>query len=168
MNYKRIFIPNSIVFITMVIQDRQSILLEHIDILTKSVDEVKLYYDFEIIAYVVLNDHFHFLMKTEDIKKYPKIIHSIKYNFTKNVGVATPTYKKTKIWQNRYWEHTIRDENDLYKHFDYIHYNSFKHCNIAPKDWKYSSFEKFVSQGYYEKEWYNLNDKYKINELNYE
>ena len=28
--------------------------------------------------------------------------------FTKSVGLVNPTY--VKIWQNRYWEHNIRDE----------------------------------------------------------
>lgn len=29
---------------------------------------------------------------------------------------------KRKIWQSRYYDHVIRDENDLHKHLDYIHY----------------------------------------------
>ncbi len=166
MNYRRVYIENSIVFITIVTQNRNPILINKIDTLKHSINEVARYHDFEIIAYVILNDHLHFLIKTQDITKYPKIIHSIKYNFTKNVGVATPTYNK--LWQNRYWEHTIRDENDLYKHLDYIHYNSVKHYDIAPEEWKYSSFEKFVSLGYYEKDWCNFGDEHKISELNYE
>ena len=43
-----------------------------------------------------------------------------------------------------------------------------KHYNIAPKDWEYSSFYKFVEQGMYDKNWCNFDDKYKINELDYE
>ena len=151
----------------MVTQNRIPILLDNINVLIKSIDEVKTYYNFEIIAYVILNDHFHFLIQVEDITKYPKIIHSIKYNFKKNVGVATPTYDK--LWQNRYWEHTIRDEKDLYKHLDYIHYNPIKHNYVnSAIDYKYSTFEKFASLGYYEKDWCNFGDRCKICELNYE
>ena len=43
-----------------------------------------------------------------------------------------------------------------------------KHYNITPKDWQYSSFNKFVEYGYYEKDWCNFEDKYNINELDYE
>lgn len=62
----------------------------------------------------------------------------------KEVGQVCPTYdlklgyknKKEKgIWQRRFYEHTIRDENDLNKHIDYIHYNSYKHLGIASKNW---------------------------------
>lgn len=77
-----------------------------------------------------------------------------------------PTYKK--FWQNRYFEHTIRDEKDLYRHLDYIHYNSMKHYNILPKNWNFSSFKHFVKNGYYEENWCNSLNRYDINSLNYE
>ena len=51
---------------------------------------------------------------------------------------------------------------------DYIHYNPTKHYNIAPKDWKFSSFNKFVQNGYYEKGWRNFSNEYNIDELDYE
>ena len=79
------------------------------------------------------------------------------------------TQKREKgIWQRRYWEHTIRDEKDLNKHLDYIHYNSYKHYEIKPQDWSYSSFNKFVEKGFYEPDWCNFNDINNIIELNYE
>ena len=53
-------------------------------------------------------------------------------------------------------------EKDLYRHIDYIHYNSVKHYGIAPKDWQFSSFYKFVKNGVYEQDWCNFEDKYNI------
>ena len=32
-----------------------------------------------------------------------------------------------EIQQRRFWEHQIRDEDDLQRHIDYIHYNPVKH-----------------------------------------
>jgi len=43
-----------------------------------------------------------------------------------------------------------------------------KHYNIAPIDWEFSSFNKFVQKGYYEQNWCNYEDKYNINKLDYE
>ena len=43
-----------------------------------------------------------------------------------------------------------------------------KHYQIAPKDWNFSSFDKFVESGFYEQNWCNFEDKYKINNLNLE
>ncbi len=31
-------------------------------------------------------------------------------------------------------------------------YNSVKHFNIAPKDWKFSSFKKYVKQEFYQED----------------
>jgi len=50
----------------------------------------------------------------------------------KMVGTAHPTASRVKhgegrIWQRRFWEHQIRDQNDYNAHVDYIHYNLVKH-----------------------------------------
>ncbi len=75
--------------------------------------------------------------------------------FPKNVANASKVKKREKgIWQRRYWEHLIRDENDLRRHFDYIHYNPVKHGLVNnPKDWQHSSFIKCVKQGLYANDW---------------
>ena len=72
------------------------------------------------------------------------------------------------IWQRRYYDHVIRNEEDLWKHIDYIHFNSVKHYNIAPKDWEFSSFNKFVKNNFYDLIWCNYDDKNKISEMNLE
>lgn len=172
-NYLRYYVENSMVFITVVTYNRQPILLDNIKILRQSIKEAR--YGFQIVAGVILKDHFHILIKPENIRELPKIIFSIKYRFSRNIGgVGTPPYNmkrkgERKIWQSRYYDHVIRDENDLYRHLDYIHYNPIKHDYVKKvANYPYSSFEKFVKIGYYDKDWCNLEDKNKINELNYE
>ena len=67
--------------------------------------------------------------------------------------------KERGIWQRRYYEHTIRDENELEKYRNYIHYNPVKHkLATSAKDWEFSSFNKFVKNGFYDKDWYNLDE----------
>lgn len=34
------------------------------------------------------------------------------------------------IWQRRYWEHLIRDDDDLRRHIDYIHFNPVQHGHV--------------------------------------
>lgn len=44
------------------------------------------------------------------------------------------------VWQDRFWEHTIRNERDMQTHYDYIHYNPVKHGYVDSVDqWKWSS-----------------------------
>lgn len=77
------------------------------------------------------------LLKTGSIKEYPDIIKNIKRNFSIDFDISQiPDYyesdsRKSKgeksIWQRRYFEHTIINEDDVNKHIDYIHYNPMKH-----------------------------------------
>jgi putative transposase len=58
------------------------------------------------------------------------------------------------IWQRRYWEHTIRDDQDLDHHIDYIHFNPVHHGLVKfPHEWKDSTFLKFVEEEYYPRDW---------------
>ena len=43
------------------------------------------------------------------------------------------------IWQRRFWEHTIRDDDDFARHIDYIHFNPVKHSYVERvHDWPFS------------------------------
>jgi hypothetical protein len=58
------------------------------------------------------------------------------------------------IWQRRYREPTLRDENDFARHIDYIHIHPVKH-ELVPRvrDWPYSSFHRRVKLGVYPEDW---------------
>lgn len=170
MNYKRLYIQNALIFITVVTKDRKPILIDNIDYLREAFKLSKQKYLFDIVAIIINKDHFHAIIKPDDIKLYPKIIGCIKSTFTKLSGIkySCNRNRESDIWQRRYWEHTIINEDDLYKHIDYIHYNSVKHYNIAPKNWGFSSFHRFVKNGYYEIDWCNFEDIHRINELDLE
>ena len=121
-------------------------------------------------------DHLHMIIKVDNINDYPKIIYSMKYYFSKYINVEKISLSESKIkkgekgvWQRRYWEHTIRNEQDFYRHLDYIHYNPIKHNLVKSlKDYKYTTFEKFVKLGLYDEDWCNFEDMNKIADLDFE
>ena len=54
------------------------------------------------------------------------------------------------VWQRRYWEHTLRDDDDFARHLDYIHFNPVKHGHVVRvQAWPYSSFHRWVRLGVY-------------------
>ncbi len=62
--------------------------------------------------------------------------------------------EKRAIWQKRYWEHWIRDQEDYNRHLDYIHINPVKHeYALSPEKWQYSSYQYYLEQGLYQKGW---------------
>src|SRR5262249_54484012 len=54
----------------------------------------------------------------------------------------------------RYWEHVIRNNTDLARHIDYIHFNPVKHGLVSRvHDWPYSSFHEHVKRGDLPADW---------------
>jgi putative transposase len=54
------------------------------------------------------------------------------------------------IWQRRFWEHTLRDQEDFNRRVDYIHYNPVKHGLVEDiRDWSWSSYHRYLKMGYY-------------------
>ena len=87
--------------------------------------------------------------------EYSKIISHIKRSFVygldqdvKDQAKSEISHKKYKrahsgIWQERFYEHTIRDEKDWLEKAEYIKNNPIKHNYVKKlSDWKYSSFYK--------------------------
>ena len=69
-------------------------------------------------------------------------------------------HREKGIWQRRYWEHQIRDEVDLQRHVDYIHYNPVKHGLVShAKDWPHTTFHKHVAQGLVVENWGGFDEK---------
>ncbi len=59
-----------------------------------------------------------------------------------------------RVWQHRFWDHIIRDDDDLNNHTDYIHYNPVKHGFVtSPFDWPHSSIHRFLEMGNYTLDW---------------
>lgn len=165
------------IFITFVTYNRREILIPNIDLFKESLKHAKSKLSFDIFAIVVLKEHCHLIISTEKSKEVPQVIRLIKYYFSSHISdeyiykkISQSAIKRHEkgVWQRRYYDHIIRDEKDLFRHTDYIHFNPMKHYNIAPKDWTYSSFRKFIKNDWYEENWCNFDNKYKIDELNYE
>ena len=58
------------------------------------------------------------------------------------------------VWQRRFWDHVIRDDADLSRHFEYILYNPVRHGLVdCPHAWPHSSFGAHVRAGVYDADW---------------
>jgi putative transposase len=64
-----------------------------------------------------------------------------------------------RIWLDRFWEHTIRNEDDQSRCVEYIHFNPVKHgLVVSPDKWRYSSFHEYARMGIYDKSWMGNGD----------
>ena len=106
-----------------------------------------------MIAQVIMNDHLHVIWQLPD----GDADYSTRWRLIKSyvtMGWKRDQRTQNPFWQNRFWEHTIRDDSDLQKHIDYIHYNPVKHGKVEnPSQWKYSSFNDYLDRGEYSPDW---------------
>lgn len=106
---------------------------------------------FETVAAVVLPDHMHFLWRLPDNDHdFPSRVAQLKSGFTRRLHESEKRAGRRGergVWQSRYWEHAIRDDADMSRHVDYIHWNPVKHRLVeAPEDWLLSTFHKWKKE----------------------
>lgn len=120
---------------------------------------------FETVAVCLLPDHLHCLWTLQpDDEDYSTRWAKLKEAFTKQYlaqggqdGTRNASRRRKReaaIWQRRFWEHTIRDDVDFQRHFDYIHYNPVKHGLVTRvADWPWSTFHRYVKKQWYDPDW---------------
>lgn len=155
-------VPGARYFFTVTLLDRASrLLVERIDDLRDAFRAVRAQRPFIIDAMVVLPDHLHCVWTLpEGDADYAMRWWEIKSWFSRHIPKGEQRTKgrinkdERGIWQRRYWEHTLRDEQDVERHIDYIHYNPVKHGHVSQvAEWPFSSFHSFVRRGIYPMDW---------------
>jgi len=162
MRYRRAWVPGGTYFFTVNLASRQERhLTEHIDLLRDSVRRVRRAHPFEIVAWVVLPDHMHavWVLPPEDTDfamRWNQIKGAFSRALPKTETVSTSRVHKRErgIWQRRFWEHLVRDQDDLARHVDYVHYNPVKHGYVERAvEWPFSSFHHYVRRGWLAEDW---------------
>jgi putative transposase len=165
MEYRRAKTPGATYFFTVVTHQRQPMLHlpENVALLRQAFKHIKQRHPFTIDAIAILPDHIHclwtmppgsanFSTRWRLIKEYFSRHCHTQYKQPRSISRLKK--QEQAVWQRRFWEHQIRDEQDFSNHVDYIHFNPVKHGFVkAPAEWQYSSFHRFVERGEYEKDW---------------
>jgi putative transposase len=166
-NYRRHFVAGGSYFFTVNLAERRARLLtEHIDVLRGAFRHARARRPFTIDAIVVLPDHLHAIWTLpEQDSDFPLRWRLIKATFSRSLPLEERVSRSRSrkgergIWQRRYWEHTIRDEDDFARHVDYVHFNPVKHGHVRRVvDWPYSSFHRMLRQGFYPTDWAGVAD----------
>jgi len=165
--YRRFSIPGGTYFFTVVTFSRLPIFAstKARNLLHSAWVNVRKKHPFQVDAICLLPEHIHCIWTLpEGDADYSMRWKEIKRIFTHEyldqigpVGIRNASRQKREeaaIWQRRFWEHTLRDEQDFNRHLDYIHYNPVKHGLVKKaQDWPWSSFHRYVGLGYYDKDW---------------
>ena len=168
--YRRPVMPGATIFFTVRIAERGSrLLVERVGVLRDAVRVTQVERPFRVEAWVVLPDHLHCVWTLpEGDSDYSVRWGAIKARFTMAVkaegwtrragfspppsyvgrnGGLKPALRENKreagVWQRRFWEHHIRNDEDLAQHIRYCWINPVKHGLVErPEDWPYSSIHR--------------------------
>jgi putative transposase len=160
--YRRANVEGGAFFFTVTLADRTSdALVRQVARLRRAYQTVQQRYPFQTVAICVLPDHLHAIWSLPEADAdFPLRWNLIKSGFSRAFPSSTSRSQSKEakrekgIWQRRYWEHAIRDDADLARHIDYIHFNPVKHGYVTKvSDWPHSSFHRFVSEGILPIDW---------------
>jgi len=162
-DYRRYRITGGTYFFTVNLLERHNsnLLIRHIDILRHAVSETRKRLPFHIDAWVVLPDHLHCVwtlpVGDDDNENRWRLI---KQRFSKALPVTERRSAvriargERGIWQRRFWDHLIRNDEDYKAHIDYCHINPLKHGLVEHvSDWPFSTFHDYVKRGIYPLYW---------------
>ncbi|MDO9618508.1 MAG: transposase [Pseudomonas sp.] len=161
-SYRRAKVAGACYFLTLGLQDRSSDLLvrHHVE-LGRAMRYMQQRKPCRVPAIVLLPDHVHMLMTLpEGDADYSSRIRLCKSSFVSalrmraDVCIKLNAKGEANVWQRRFWEHLIRDEQDFAAHVDYIHINPLKHGLVERvDDWIFSSFHRYVRAGLLPAHW---------------
>ena len=130
-DYRRAFVPGATYFFTVTTWHRQAVLLDELirKALREAIMVVRQQASFQIGAWVLLPDHLHclwtmppeeanFSMRWGRIKRYVSQAAGDRFRSASALTTSRIIRRESGLWQRRFWEHLIRDEDDYGKHMD--------------------------------------------------
>jgi len=101
-------------------------------------------YKWELHHWVILDNHYHLLVKSREGKDLSKIMRQI-HSFS-GYHIKQVTHTEQRIWWN-YWDYCPRDEKDYLIRLNYLLINPVKHgYSTNLYDYPFSSFHQHIGQ----------------------
>ena len=161
-NYRRAFVPGGCWFFTVNLLDRrQTLLVDQIETLRAAVAATRQSHAFTIDAIVVLPDHLHAVWSlpagdSDFSTRWRLIKNRFARALPKQEALSAVRIARNErgIWQRRFWEHHIRNDDEFGHYADYCAINPVKHGLVRrPVEWPYSSFHRDLRRGIYSEDW---------------
>lgn len=135
------------VFLTIVCKDHLPLLASALrkQIVLDEIRTLQAASVWKIHAWVILDDHLHLLVGA--CSDFSDVVGKLKRQVLARLRLRS-------IWQPRFFDHVVRDEEDLRAHLDYIHFNPRKHAYVAdPAAYPWSSLAALIARGRYLPGW---------------
>ena len=135
------------VFLTIVCKDHVSLLASELrkQIVLDEIRSLQAASIWKVYAWVILDDHLHLLIAS--CTDFSAAVTRLKRQVLARLRLRS-------IWQPRFFDHIVRDDDDLRAHLDYIHFNPRKHGYVDdPGTYAWSSLASLIARERYPAGW---------------
>lgn len=148
---KRFYGSGDLHFITSSCYQRRPLLgtPERRDLFLRVLEAVRQKYEFVVLGYVVMPEHFHLLVSEPQIGTPPTVVQALKLGFARRLLDHAEQYglkaNCQHIWQKRFYDFNVWTECKQIEKLRYIHRNPVKRGLVErPEDWRWSSFRAYA------------------------
>src|SRR6266536_932660 len=109
------------------------------ELFERSLEIMRIRYDFVVSGYVVMPDHVHLLVGEPKKSLLSKAIQALKLS----VSVQS---RQRRFWQARYYDFNVHNDEKRVEKLRYMHRNPVKRGLVQrPEDWPWSSFRHYAT-----------------------
>ena len=127
------------------------------DLFVKVLEQVRGRYDFVVVGYVVMPEHFHLLISEPERADPSVVIQALKLGVVRRLFPTSPNRDKRgtlklfehsaakHFWQRRFYDFNVWSAHKHREKLRYIHRNPVKRGLVeGPDQWRWSSFRAYA------------------------
>jgi putative transposase len=126
------------------------------DLFLQVLEQVRRHYDFVVVGYVVMPEHFHLLISEPERGDPPKIMQVLKQRLSRRLRRRrkTPAAQGSlfpepvpapHFWQRRFYDFNVWSKRKRVEKLRYLHRNPVRRGLVASPDlWRWSSFRFYA------------------------
>jgi putative transposase len=131
----------------------------HRDLFVKVLEQVRQRYQFVVVAYVVMPEHFHLLISEPERANPSTAIQALKLGVSRRILSVQKRHEQrsrkqtslwqdqagSRIWQARFYDFNVWSGEKRVEKIRYIHRNPVRRGLVAsPEQWRWSSFRAYA------------------------
>jgi len=150
------WIPEHFIYATLYTRDKEPLFArrEAKQLLLGKMQETKHQFMLIVAAYVVLDDHLHWLFATPPSNECSAIINHLRASTQRDWRKLEPGHDERPVWQHGFKHRLVTEKDDLRDHLDVIHYDPVYHGAVArAADYPWSSLPARVAEGHFADDW---------------
>ena len=144
---RRIILPGASYFVTCCLPRPTRFLFDASlwPILAEGFERARERYDFYLLGYVFMPDHWHCLLAPLGNATISQVIGHIKFN--SGFYINRSLGRKGPVWEPRFYDHILWQPDEYARVINYMHYNPCaKELAATPADWQWSSWQDYYAE----------------------